>query len=106
MKVYEFEMSIPKSQIDNVIYEVSKYVQHLDGIVTYTKGRNHISFKIKVDDIHQNAIDYLIKQLQDYVNTYNASIDDFVKDANKALNLWRWIFIGFLLIIVINQCCQ
>ena len=106
MKVYEFEMSIPNSQIDNVIYEVSKYVQQLDGIVTYSKCRNHIYFKIKVDNRHQKEIDYLIKQLQDHINTYNASIDDFVKDANKCLNLWYWVFIGFLLIIIINQCCQ
>ena len=99
MKVCEFEMCVPKSQINNIIYEVYKYVEGYDGTVKHSVCGNNIYFKVKVEDKYAYSLDYLIKQLNDYVNQISAAEDDFLKDAKFFVNLW--ICIGVCVIITI-----
>ena len=100
MKVCEFEMSVPKSHINNVIYEVSKYVESYDGTVKHLVYGNNIHFKIKVEDKYDYAIRNLIKQLNDYVNQLSAAEDAFIKDAKFYGRLWACVAVCAIIIII------
>lgn len=103
MKVCEFEMCVPKSQINNIIYEVSKYVESYDGTVKHSVCGNNIYFKIKVEDKYDYALRSLIKQLNDYVNQISAAEDDFLKDAKFFVNLWTCIGVCVIIAIIVIE---
>ena len=106
MKVCEFEMCVPKSHINNVIYEVSKYVESYDGTVKHLVYGNNIHFKIKVEDKYDYAIRNLIKQLNDYVNQLSAAEDAFLKDAKFFVNLWTCIAACVLIAIIVVKVIE
>lgn len=103
MKVCEFEMCVPKSQINSIVYEVSKYVESYDGTVKHLVCGNNIHFKIKVEDKYDYAIRSLIEQLNDYVNQINAAEDDFVKDAKFFGRLWLCIGVCVIIAIIVIE---
>ena len=106
MKVYEFEMCVPKSHINNIIYEVSKYVESYDGKVKHLVHGNNIYFKIKVEDKYDYALNNLIKQLNDYVNQLSAAEDDFVKDAKFFVRLWSCIAVCVIIAIIVVEVIE
>ena len=106
MKVYEFEMRVPNSHINNVIYEVSKYVEHYDGTVKHLVYGRNIHFKIKVEDKYDYALRYLIKQLNDYVNQTNEAEDDFVKDAKFFGRIWTCIAVCVIIAIIVVKVIE
>lgn len=106
MKVYEFEMCVPKSHINNVIYEVSKYVEHYDGTVKHLVYGNNIHFKIKVEDKYDYALRSLIKQLNDYIIQLSAAQDAFVKDAKFYGRLWACIAVCVIITIIVVKVIE
>jgi hypothetical protein len=83
----KLEIRVPKSHVENVVYEVSKYLDMLGCSFDYiTNGRN-IYFSIKYSEKQRSSLNYLIKQLNDYINQTN-EISNSVVDDVKYLYFW------------------
>ena len=83
----KLEMRVPKSQVGNVVYEVSKYLDELGCSFDYIINGRNIYFSIKYSEKQRSSLNYLIKQLNDYVNQTNEALTS-VDDGVKFLYFW------------------
>ena len=99
----KLEIRVPKSHVENVIYEVSKYLDMLGCSFSYIRNGRNIYFSIKYSEKQRSSLNYLIKQLNDYINQINEASTSVVDGDVKYLYFWGVAGLILLSFVLLNH---